>query len=64
MKRIFTAQLLSTRKTQRNSAAITADEAALKAFGGEPLAGSGFENETPDADFSDDENREPSVGRD
>jgi hypothetical protein len=50
VERNFTAQLLSTRKAQRHSAEVTAEESVLKAFGGEPLAGSGFEDEEPDSE--------------
>ena len=31
------------------------DAASLEAIGGEPVKGSGFENETPDPDFTDEE---------
>jgi hypothetical protein len=52
MERNFTSQIQSAREARRTAAQANAEEAALKALGGEPLAGSGFENEEPDAEFS------------
>lgn len=53
MERKFTTQILSARKSQRSAAEEAGQKAVLKAFAGEPLAGSGFEDEQPDPDFSE-----------
>lgn len=52
MERNFSAQIPTARKAHRRSAKVITENAVLRAFGGEPLAGSGFEDETPDAEFS------------
>jgi hypothetical protein len=55
----FMEQTLSARKVRAQSAEVTPDKAVLQAFGGDPLAGSGFETEEPDPGFSVEEYTTP-----
>jgi len=47
------SERIMAEKTKWTAPKVACEEAALAAIGGEPLAGSGFEKETPDPDFSE-----------